>query len=137
VELLAKVFEAAKKEVLTQGEKPQDPVLLRRLDHRQKNVLSMFASRDFLTVRAGKQPGAFRGKERNIVKQVGPRRLSRSTRSLEQESKIWIIGNISGSLSEMNLEIVLGMCQRVFNAESYWGRRANSEYETLGIEEPT
>ncbi len=37
----------------------------------------------------------------------------------------------------MNLEIVLGMCQRVFNAESYWGRRANSEYETLGIEEPT
>ena len=51
VELLAKVFEAAGNEVLTQGAIPSDPVLLRRLDHRQKNVLSMFASRDFLTVR--------------------------------------------------------------------------------------
>ena len=51
VELLAKVFEAAGKQVLTQGVIPSDRVLFRRLDHRQKNVLSMFASKDSLTVR--------------------------------------------------------------------------------------
>ncbi len=51
MELLAKVFEAAGKEVLAQGAIPSDPVLLRRLDHRQKNVLSMFSSRDSLTVK--------------------------------------------------------------------------------------
>jgi len=50
-ELLAKVFEAAGKEVLAQRVIPADPVLLRRLDNRQKNVLSMFSSRDSLTVR--------------------------------------------------------------------------------------
>jgi DNA-binding MarR family transcriptional regulator len=51
VELLAKVFEAAGKEVLAQEAIPADPMLLRRLDHRQKNVLSMFSSRDSLTVK--------------------------------------------------------------------------------------
>jgi len=50
VELLAGVFEAAGKEMLTE-EATIDPVLLRKLDHRQRIVVDMLAVKDSLSVR--------------------------------------------------------------------------------------
>ena len=50
VQLLASVFEAAEKETLTQ-EATIDPVLLRKLDHRQRIVMDMLAVKDYLSVR--------------------------------------------------------------------------------------
>ncbi len=51
VELLASVFSAAGKEVLTEEPVTTDSMLLRQLDHRQKIVLGMFAAKGSLTVR--------------------------------------------------------------------------------------